>query len=409
MNPTARLLSMTLSALALGCDAPEDTLVSSRIERSPGVNQAAPRGTSGDPVSPEEPVDPDPVGPADPVEPEPVEPDPTEPDPVEPDPAELTSCPRGVVCVDAFPFFAEGDTTLGPSAIDAYGCAPGTDESGPEIAYRVELPTEGLLVATLDGVPDGVDVDVHVLSAGAAPDPSRCLNRGHWSAAAFLPAGSAWVIVDSWVGDGFPLAGPYSLTLGFTAAADFESQDLDAEVLGTALKVFDRAWRSGDTERLEYTIIDFSLHSIHPRLWTLDLSDGSLLFKQRVSHGEGSADAGDPGWAVAFSNIEGSHQSSLGLMRTAARYMSSSNGLSLRLDGLEDGINDEVRPRAIVIHSDAYAADSYAESHGRMGLSWGCQVIDPDAIELFVDTVEGGALVWSWYPDDDLQALSTYL
>ena len=85
------------------------------------------------------------------------------------------------------------------------------------------------------------------------------------------------------------------------------------------------------------------------------------------------------------------------------------HGLSLRLDGLEDGINDQVRPRAIVIHSDAYAADTYAQSHGRMGLSWGCQVIDPTRIEAFVDTVEGGAPVYSWYPDDDFLSTSTYL
>ena len=213
------------------------------------------------------------------------------------------------------------------------------------------------------------------MNAGTTPDAASCADRGHWNAAAWLPAGVAWVVVDSWADNGVPLDGPYELSLGFTATTDFESQDLDGEVLEHALKAFALAWQDGDTERFELTVIDFSLHSIHPRLWTIDLSDGSLLFKQRVSHGEGSADASDPGWAVAFSNIEGSHKSSLGLMRTAARYMSSSNGLSLRLDGLEDGINDEVRSRAIVIHSDLYAADSYAESRGRMGLSWGLSLI----------------------------------
>ncbi len=423
-----RLVVLLLAGTWLACDASDPDSVRGVIERGTDRNLAAPAQPgpiTPDPVEPD-PVEPDPVTPdpiepdPDPVTPDPIEPDPdpVTPDPVEPDPDPVTPdpdpiapgvCPAGVVCVDQLPFVAEGDTTLGASQHDRYSCAPTTDESGPETVYRVEVPTSGVLVAMLDGVPAGVDVDVHIVAGDAAVDASRCLDRGHWNSAAWVPAGVVWVVVDSWVDDGVPLAGPYTLSLGFTGATDFLSQDLDDEVLEHALKAYALAWQDGDTERFELTVIDFSLHSIHARLWTIDLSDGSLLFKQRVSHGEGSADASDPGWAVAFSNVEGSHQSSLGLMRTAARYNSASNGLSLRLDGLEDGINDEVRARAIVIHSDAYAKDSYAETHGRMGLSWGCQVIDPDQIEAFIDTIEGGSLMYSWYPDDDYLATSTYL
>ena len=46
---------------------------------------------------------------------------------------------------------------------------------------------------------------------------------------------------------------------------------------------------------------------------------------------------------------EGSHQTSLGLFRTADTYVGS-NGYSLRLDGLEPGVNDRARERAIVMH-----------------------------------------------------------
>lgn len=415
---TTRLVVLLLAGTWLACDASDADSVRGVIERGNDRNVAAPAGViDPDPVTPD-PVtpDPDPVTPdPDPVTPDPVTPDPDpvtpDPDPVTPDPDPVTpgSCPAGVVCVDQLPFIVEGDTTLGAAQHDRYSCAPATDESGPENVYRLEVPTAGVLVAMLDGVPAGVDVDVHIVAGATAPDAAQCLDRGHWNSAAWVPAGVVWVVVDSWVDDGVPLAGPYTLSLGFTGTTDFLAQDLDDEVLEHALKAYALAWQDGDTERFELTVIDFSLHSIHPRLWTIDLSDGSLLFKQRVSHGEGSADSGDPGWAVAFSNVEGTHKSSLGLMRTAARYNSASNGLSLRLDGLEDGINDEVRSRVIVIHSDAYATDSYAESHGRMGLSWGCQVIDPDQIEAFVGTTEGGSLVYSWYPDDDYLTTSTYL
>lgn len=415
--PIVRLAVSSLILFACEGDA---AVEQSRVDLGARVSTARPLGPSvSEPTEPDpsepDPTEPDPTVP-DPGEPDPGEPDPTVPDPGEPDPSEPDpsepdgplACPAGVTCVDAFPFVAEGDTTLGQSRFDTYACAPTTDESGPENVYRVELATAGLLVARLDGLPAGVDVDVHILS-GAQADPNRCDDRGHWDAAAWLEPGVHWVVVDSWARAGTALAGPYTLSLGFTAPADFDAQGLDEEPLEHALEAFSQAWHDGDTERFELTVIDFSLHSIHPRLFTIDLADGTLLFKQRVSHGEGSADATDPGWATSFSNTEGSHQSSLGLMVTAARYDSADNGLSLRLDGLEDGVNDQVRARAIVIHSDAYAADSYAESHGRMGLSWGCQVIDPDQIEAFVDTVEGGAPVYSWYPDDAYLAASSYL
>lgn len=385
--------------------APHDPVVVTPSEPDP--IEAEPDPVEPDPVNPE-PIEPDP----DPVEPDPIvtDPEPVEPDPAEPDPVEPSACPTGVVCVTTFPFVTQGDTTLGAQLMDRYSCAPMTNESGPENVYRVEVPTAGLLVARLDDVPNGVDVDVHIVAGASAADPNRCLDRGNWDSTAWVPAGVVWVVVDSWVNaSGVAKDGPYSLSLGFTSPTDFLSQDLDDEVLEHALKAYALAWQDGDTERFELTVIDFSLHSIHPRLWTLDVSDGSLLFKQRVSHGEGSADSSDAGWAVRFSNTEGSHQSSIGLMRTASRYNSASNGLSLRLDGLEDGINDQVRARAIVIHSDSYATDAYAQSHGRMGLSWGCQVIEPAQIGAFIDTTEGGSLVYSWYPDDDYLQTSTYI
>lgn len=418
LRPALALTAATLALIA--CDAPVTHRVTSVEHARPTALAAAPApdAPADEPavVDPEEPTDP--AGPADPGPADPTTPDdPAPPDPVAPEeppvPPGPEACPAGVTCVGAFPFFDDGDTTLAPSVIDRYGCAPGTDEGGPEVVYRVTLPSEGLLVASVDGLPPGVDVDVHILAdapGAAAPDPSACVDRGHWEAAARLPAGHAWVVVDSWVNaSGTALSGPYTLTLGFTAPADHEDLDLDREVLSAALYAFDAAWKAGETDRLELTVIDFSLHSVHRRLWTLDLRDGSVLFHQRVSHGEGSADAADPGWAVAFSNTEGSHQSSLGLMRTASRYQSADNGLSLRLDGLDDGVNDAVRSRAIVIHSDSYATDAFAAAHGRMGLSWGCQVVDPAVIAELVDTIEGGALVFSWYPDPTWLASSAWL
>src|SRR5690606_40188967 len=58
-------------------------------------------------------------------------------------------------------------------------------------------------------------------------------------------------------------------------------------------------------------------------------------------------------YAKKFSNIPESFQSSLGFYATAEPYYGK-HGYSLRLDGLEKGINDKARERAIVIHGADY-------------------------------------------------------
>jgi len=314
-------------------------------------------------------------------------------------------CPDGLICVDQFPFVDENDTTDGTSTLDSYGCSPSTDESGPERVYRVTLPEEGYLVSSLDHLGEGVDVDVHILES---LDADECVDRGNWDAAALLPAGTYYVVVDSWVsGAGSVKAGEYELTLAHTTADAFEIDGLDSEVLSAALYAFDTAWMWGDTDRLEYTVIDFSLFSGDKRWWTIDLRQGDLVFHEWVTHGEGSSDEDHFGYANSFSNVEDSHQSSLGLMRTDSRY-TGSNGLSLRLDGLEDGINDQVRNRAIVVHGSWYTGEDFVEEYGYSGESWGCPAVDDDIHEDVIDLLEGGALLWSWYPDETLES-SEYL
>jgi hypothetical protein len=400
-----------LLVLASGCDAGEDTLLRGAVGSSHAPVVTRPVGSASVP-DPETPNPTPPEGP-DSGTPDSGTPDSgtTDPTPPEaPDPA-TTACEGDVICVDAFPFVDSRDSRSGPRRLDAYSCAPSTREGGPELVYKVELPADGLLVASLSDLAPGVDVDVHILDD---LDPAACRDRGHWNAAARLGAGTAWVVVDTWLpADADPAspatAGPYTLTLGFTSAETLEPHGLDRDVLDMALHVFDRAWQRGDTDSLVYTVIDFALHSAHPRLWTLDLTDGSLLFAEPVTHGAGSEDPANRGYAWRFSNVEGSHQSSLGLMRTAARYISSSNGLSLRLDGLDAGVNDQVRNRAIVVHSDPYASAAFLAANGRLGNSWGCQVIDPVRIDDFIGTIEDGTLMWSHFPDDAFLGATRYL
>jgi hypothetical protein len=98
----------------------------------------------------------------------------------------------------------------------------------------------------------------------------------------------------------------------------------------------------------------------------------------------------------------------VGLLRTAEIYHGS-HGESMRLDGLEDGFNDNARERAIVMHSASYATDAFRARHGKMGRSQGCPALDPDVSGDIIQTIHGGTLIFGYYPDPQWLARSQYL
>lgn len=314
------------------------------------------------------------------------------------------TCPPGVVCVDGFPF-THTDTTADSTnrTRDTYACAPDVNESGPERFYSVQITEAGFLALGLTGSPSGVDVDVHLLAADGA-----CIDRGHIRAGAWVEPGRYEVIVDTYVADGVELAGEYTLSFGLTTPSALATAGLDRMVAERALRVFDRAWLAGETNRLEYAIVDFGLHSRREREWVVDLTTGDVLWTLFVAHGEGSSSASDPGRAVTFSNVSGSHQSSLGLMRTGELYVGTF-GPSHRLDGLEPGINDNVRSRAIVMHPWEGSRAEYVASNGITQETWGCPAIDDRVTDTVRQRMAGGALMWFWAPDASFQANSQYL
>lgn len=315
-------------------------------------------------------------------------------------------CPEGIVCIDTLPHVARG-TTLGAEARrTAYACDPAANESGPEVVFRVPVPHEGFLALALAEPPPGVDIDVHLLRAD---DPATCLDRGNWRAGAWVTPGEWWVVADTWVDDqGAARAGEFELSMTLTDAGALSAHGLAPEVGDAALRAFAAAWARGDTDRFDYAITDFGLHSSRHRQWIVDLASGELLWTLHVTHGENSADPADPGRAVAFSNTPESHQSSLGLMRSAETY-TGDYGYSFRLDGLEPGYNDNVRPRDIVMHPWVDARPEYIDEYGYLRPSWGCPAIDDRVATEVVDRMSEGALYFFWYPDGDWSERSAYL
>ena len=152
------------------------------------------------------------------------------------------------------------------------------------------------------------------------------------------------------------------------------------------------------------TVIDYSKPSTSRRLWVYDLEKKTLLFEELVAHGSGSGG----NLPTSFSNTADSHQTSLGLFVTGQTY-TGQNGYSLRMDGLDAGFNDRARERAIVIHGAPYVSAEIAQSQGRLGRSWGCPAVRAGIARELIDTVRGGGLVFSYYPDPAWLASSRYL
>ena len=206
-----------------------------------------------------------------------------------------------------------------------------------------------------------------------------------------------------------------SLVLSLTAqAATVESSlvsnlskvapTLNKDVLNHAVAAMQCAVNHGAPPSQRLAVIDFSLPSSDRRLWIFDLTNRRLILQDWVAHGQGSGD----NLANRFSNIEGSHQSSIGLFRTQETY-SGRHGYSLRLDGLEKGFNDQARSRAIVIHPAEYVDTSWIKRQGRIGRSQGCPAVRPEVARQVVDSLKGGQFMFSWYPDQNWLEASAYL
>jgi hypothetical protein len=142
------------------------------------------------------------------------------------------------------------------------------------------------------------------------------------------------------------------------------------------------------------TIIDYSLPSDKKRLWVLDLIHGKVLFCCLVAHGRNSGDL----MAEKFSNKPGSNASSPGFYSTGETYIGK-HGLSLALVGLETGINDKARERAIVIHGADYVSADFIRKYGRLGRSLGCPAVPVELSKDIIQTIKGGSCLFIYVPE----------
>lgn len=162
---------------------------------------------------------------------------------------------------------------------------------------------------------------------------------------------------------------------------NFEKPDLAS--FKAAYKGYYKLKQQGEIDKDILTIIDFTLSSTEKRMWVIDMRTGEIMFQTVVSHGRNSGNE----YANDFSNRPESYKSSLGFYKTAETY-SGKHGLSLRLDGLERGINDNARMRDIVIHGADYANENFIDSQGRLGRSLGCPALPMNSYKQIINFIK---------------------
>lgn len=174
------------------------------------------------------------------------------------------------------------------------------------------------------------------------------------------------------------------------------------------LEAFEQAFTG--YEKMEHpkknilSIIDFTKPSTEERMFVLDMENQKVLFQTVVAHGKNSGEQ----FARKFSNKHGSFQSSLGFFRTANTYYGG-NGYSLVIEGLEKGINDQAKARAVVIHGADYCSEDFIRKNGRLGRSYGCPSLPHEVNRAIIDTIKEGSLLFIYAKDQEYQMLSALL
>jgi hypothetical protein len=170
---------------------------------------------------------------------------------------------------------------------------------------------------------------------------------------------------------------------------------LPLAALKSSIEVYKRLTNEGQIINDKViTIIDFTKPSDLERLFVIDLVEEKIIYKSLVAHGKNSGE----NYATSFSNNPESHQSSLGYYLTGKSYVGR-HGNSLLLNGLEKGINDNARKRAVVIHGAEYVSQGYIESNGKLGRSFGCPALPEETASEIINTIQEESLLFIYSSD----------
>lgn len=161
------------------------------------------------------------------------------------------------------------------------------------------------------------------------------------------------------------------------------------ESFSDALEGYYKMKEKGLVTKEILTLVDFTLSSNVKRLWVIDLSTNTILYNSLVAHGRNTGEE----YAKTFSNSAESYKSSLGFYATGEVYVGK-HGKSLKLDGLEPGVNSNARNRAVVMHGADYVSESFIKNNHRLGRSLGCPAIPVELTDAIINTIKGKSCLY---------------
>lgn len=169
-------------------------------------------------------------------------------------------------------------------------------------------------------------------------------------------------------------------------------QYVPREPLDLLFRMFD--YNEGRIPNTDFAVlVDYSRPSVEKRLYLMNLRTGRVE-RFYVAHGIRSGILE----TRSFSNLPDSWKSSLGFYYAKGTYLSSKNGLSLYLDGI-DRSNNNSRIRNIVLHGASYVSDDFILRNGRLGWSEGCFAVGLEHVQYLINTLQSGSILLSYHKD----------
>ncbi len=184
----------------------------------------------------------------------------------------------------------------------------------------------------------------------------------------------------------------------------YEQLKLKKEISFEVFEIAMSGYEKIEKDNNKLTIVDFSKPSTENRFYVLDLEKKKVLIKSLVAHGRNSGE----NMATSFSNDVSSYKSSLGFYKTDKTYRGA-HGYSLMLEGLEKGINDNAKERAIVIHGASYVSKTNIKEAGRLGRSLGCPALPPKITKDVIDKIKDGSVIYIHGNDKNYLAKSNLI
>ncbi len=144
-------------------------------------------------------------------------------------------------------------------------------------------------------------------------------------------------------------------------------------------------------EKRYMTLIDYTSPGTKRRMYLIDRETGAVQ-AMGVAHGRYKSgyvrlrtkrNKNSVKWAKYFSNTPGSNAPSSGFFMAGQEY-EGKFGRSLILHGLEEGINDNACPRAVVIHKHLLVSKRRAYV-----MSSGCPMVSYSNINTVIDALKG--------------------